>query len=222
MKTPHKDEITDFLDAAQKETLRAIKKFPSPNPTIAALTEETGELAKAMLHIREGKSNDWQLVYDEAVQVAAVACRAALEGDSTIGTVPTSENYKQENNMTKFTHPKDATDGHKWQLRNGTPVHSVTALPMPEAEGLSWSLAVVTDDGSVYTYLSDGRYFENAESSTGYNLIDAPVERVLWLNIYHDTGAGMPKGTREEADAFADQDRTGRVKVIYTEGQFDE
>ncbi|RAI30576.1 hypothetical protein [Rhodoplanes serenus] len=81
-----------FVDAVLNEVARARSKFPQPNPTIAALAEEAGELAKAMLHIREGKSTDWWRVYDEAVQVAALALRAATEGDATLGVVPTREN----------------------------------------------------------------------------------------------------------------------------------
>ncbi len=84
--------IDGFMEAVSDEVTRAVAKFPQPNPTLAALTEETGELAQAVLHIREGKSSDWWKVYDEAVQVAAMACRVALEGDPTVGAVPTEKN----------------------------------------------------------------------------------------------------------------------------------
>lgn len=86
--------IDTFIEDVEREVRRAMKKFPQPNPTIAALAEEVGELSKAMLHIREGKHNDWWRVYDEAVQVAAMACRAAIEGDPTFGVVPTADNTK--------------------------------------------------------------------------------------------------------------------------------
>ena len=84
--------IDTFTEDVSREVVRAIAKFPQPNPTLAALTEEVGELAQAVLHIREGKSSDWWEVYDEAVQVAAMACRVALEGDPTVGAVPTEKN----------------------------------------------------------------------------------------------------------------------------------
>ncbi len=84
--------IDGFVEAVSDEVTRAVAKFPQPNPTLAALTEETGELAQAVLHIREGKSTDWWKVYTEAVQVAAMACRVALEGDPTVGAVPTEKN----------------------------------------------------------------------------------------------------------------------------------
>ncbi len=79
-------EVEDEVIHAKSEPARI--EFPQPNPTLAALTEEVGELAKALLHIREGKASDWQRVYDEAMQVAAMACRVALEGDPTVGPTP--------------------------------------------------------------------------------------------------------------------------------------
>lgn len=86
--------IDRFLEDVSAEVRRAIAKFPQPNPVVAALAEETGEAARAALHIREGKSKDWWQVYGEAVQVAAMACRLAIEGDQTIGAVPTAENAR--------------------------------------------------------------------------------------------------------------------------------
>lgn len=81
--TAYSDE--HFLIVVAAEVREARAKFPGPNPTIAALAEEVGELAQAMLHIREGKHNDWDRVWREAVQVAAMAMRAATEGDETLG-----------------------------------------------------------------------------------------------------------------------------------------
>lgn len=86
--------LDDFLETVAFEVEAAVVKFPPPNPTLAALTEETGELAQAVLHIREGKSANWHAVYKEAVQVAAMAARVALEGDPTLGAVPTEENCR--------------------------------------------------------------------------------------------------------------------------------
>lgn len=83
-----------FIQDLQTEVAKARAKFPGPNPTIAALTEEVGELAQAALHIREGKHNDWWKVWNEAKQVAVMAMRMATEGDATIGAVPTADNCK--------------------------------------------------------------------------------------------------------------------------------
>lgn len=65
-----------FFEQAHMEAMHAIKKFPQPNPNLAALMEEVGELAKAFL---EGEES--YRIYAEAKQVAAMACRIAIEGD---------------------------------------------------------------------------------------------------------------------------------------------
>ncbi len=83
-----------FVEEVLSGVEKARNKFPGPNPTLAALMEEVGELAQAALHIREGKHNNWWLVYNEAVQVAIMALRMATEGDETIGVIPTEENCK--------------------------------------------------------------------------------------------------------------------------------
>ena len=69
-------EQQNFLRDVHREVMKAEKKFPFPNPNLAALMEEVGELANAFL---EKKSSDER--YSEAVQVAAMAMRCALEGD---------------------------------------------------------------------------------------------------------------------------------------------
>ena len=84
----------NFIDEVLAGVAKARAKFPAPNPTIAALAEEVGELAQAALHMREGKHNDWWRIHDEAVQVAIMALRMATEGDATIGAVPTGENCR--------------------------------------------------------------------------------------------------------------------------------
>ena len=88
------DAIDRFLHDVAEAIPSAMAKFPQPNPNIAALAEEVGEAAQAALHIREGKSNDWWRVYDEAVQVAVMAARLAIEGDQTVGATPTEQNCK--------------------------------------------------------------------------------------------------------------------------------
>jgi len=59
------------------EIERARTKFPMPNPNLAALMEEVGELAEALL-----KRKPWREVRAEAVQVAVMAQRVAEEGDT--------------------------------------------------------------------------------------------------------------------------------------------
>ncbi len=83
-----------FLADVFAEVRRARAKYPQPNPQVAAIAEEAGELAQAMLHVREGKSTHWDDVYVEAVQLAAMALRCASEGDETLGVVPTARNCR--------------------------------------------------------------------------------------------------------------------------------
>lgn len=66
-----------FMDVAT-ELLKARDKFPSSLACTVALTEEVGELAKAML------DESPERIYHEAVQVAAMAVRCALEGDPSL------------------------------------------------------------------------------------------------------------------------------------------
>lgn len=73
--------INEIID----ELAKARAKFPAPNLNLAALTEEVGELAQALLHTRfGGRCAGWSNVRKEAVQVAVMAIRVALEGDSSI------------------------------------------------------------------------------------------------------------------------------------------
>jgi predicted DNA-binding transcriptional regulator AlpA len=73
--------VTDesFIRLVMAEVSRARQKHPSEgNPLMAALTEEVGEVAKALL------DEPWLRVVEEAVQVASTAMRLAVEGDSTV------------------------------------------------------------------------------------------------------------------------------------------
>lgn len=73
-----------FLEEVAEEHSRAIAKFPNPDCNLAALTEELGELAQAMLQYYRDGTKSWGDFYGEAVQVAAMAMRCALEGDPTL------------------------------------------------------------------------------------------------------------------------------------------
>ena len=74
-------KTAQFLNDMTDELKSARRKFPSSDAAMVALVEEVGELAKAMLE----ESTD--RVWAEAVQVAAMACRVASEGDSTLDCV---------------------------------------------------------------------------------------------------------------------------------------
>jgi hypothetical protein len=70
-----------FLQQVADELARARRKFPSSEGSMCALTEEVGELAKAAMDEPTGR------VRAEAVQVATMAARVALEGDPTLGMI---------------------------------------------------------------------------------------------------------------------------------------
>lgn len=64
------------LSAITAETLRARIKHPGRKHLLAALTEEVGELAQAILQDKPREA-----IEREAIQVAAVAVRIIEEGD---------------------------------------------------------------------------------------------------------------------------------------------
>ncbi len=84
----HRDDI--FYEAVDEELKRARAKFPNSILSMTALTEEVGELAKALLHYRAGKC-EFSCIIEEAVQVAVMAQRVAVEGDASIN----NSNYKE-------------------------------------------------------------------------------------------------------------------------------
>ncbi len=72
-KRPKDGTLEDISD----EVCSARTKFPGNAKLLAALTEEVGELAQAMLQRKSA-----QYIYKEAKQVACVAIRIMEEGDS--------------------------------------------------------------------------------------------------------------------------------------------
>jgi hypothetical protein len=74
-------QVEAFHGDVVAEVYRAIQKFPNPYASMAALTEETGGLAQALL------SKPWAEVRKEAIQVAAMALRIACEGDPSLDPV---------------------------------------------------------------------------------------------------------------------------------------
>lgn len=79
---PLKSTLKEISD----ETKRARKKFPGNRFILAALTEEVGELAKAILQNKNKED-----VRNEAVQVAAMAIRIFEEGDSAFDDLTNEE-----------------------------------------------------------------------------------------------------------------------------------
>lgn len=67
------------LQALEAEVIRARAKFPDSDYMLAALMEEVGELARAMLEHGYGSAQ----AREEALHVACVAIRILEEGDRT-------------------------------------------------------------------------------------------------------------------------------------------
>lgn len=80
--------VPQFFERVSEELGRARAKFPGNTLMLAALTEELGELAEAVGDAEllpptsPGREGAELAVHEEAVQVAAMACRLATEGDS--------------------------------------------------------------------------------------------------------------------------------------------
>jgi NTP pyrophosphatase (non-canonical NTP hydrolase) len=71
----------DLVAEIRAELASARERFPSSAGAMCALTEEVGELAKAVLDEPRAR------VRAEAIQVAVMAIRIALEGDPTLDQV---------------------------------------------------------------------------------------------------------------------------------------
>lgn len=83
--------VKEILIEATAELERATEKFPKPEHTTIALMEEVGELAQALLHLKEKADNTLttqmnlrENVYKEGTQVIAMVLRILTEGDQSI------------------------------------------------------------------------------------------------------------------------------------------
>lgn len=81
MDQPTPEALDAIIVAIRQEYTRVLAKFSDPSCSMTALTEEVGELAKALL------DESPERIQDEAVQVAVVAIRVALQGDPSIDSL---------------------------------------------------------------------------------------------------------------------------------------
>lgn len=72
------NRTSEFLNDVAEEIKKARNKFPVNDVQMIALTEEVGELAQALM------DKPWEEVWKEAVQVATMALRVAVEGDNSV------------------------------------------------------------------------------------------------------------------------------------------
>jgi hypothetical protein len=71
-----------LLDLVADEVARSRVLFPDNATNHAALAEEAGEVARALLDLERGRCDRAQLV-TECIQLAAMAMRVAIEGDAS-------------------------------------------------------------------------------------------------------------------------------------------
>lgn len=81
-----KGPMGELLQSIRKEAMQGIESYPDASGLMVALMEEVGELARAMM------SEPRDRVRDEAVQVAALAIRVALEGDPALDGIRAKRN----------------------------------------------------------------------------------------------------------------------------------
>lgn len=81
-------DIDVFLAAVKAEYLKTLVKYPGNDNQNIALMEEVGELSQAMLDLHGGgyqrptEAAQSCEIFNEAVQVASVSARIAIQGDS--------------------------------------------------------------------------------------------------------------------------------------------
>src|SRR6185503_4857705 len=97
---------SEFFNAVTKELISSRQKYPhTGDPKTAAMVEEAGEVAKAIM------DEPWERVEKECVQLAAMAVRLCLEGDSTL------EDYRRSKGLDLPFIPK-----HPEKTKAGIPI----------------------------------------------------------------------------------------------------
>lgn len=101
---PANDKDEKIISAVRAELRRAREKFPQNDCMMTALTEEVGELAKALMD----ESSD--RVIKEAVQVAVMAVRVATEGDDSVINLRSRKGLDPLPRMTQAAGPLPVPD----------------------------------------------------------------------------------------------------------------
>lgn len=81
------DYFASLVAMARVAADRAMKKFPQPNYVLTKVSEEHGEVIKAVVHYLEGRET-WENVEGELVDNLAMLIRLVVEGDQVIGFTP--------------------------------------------------------------------------------------------------------------------------------------
>lgn len=76
-----------LVSKARDSANKAMVKFPQPNYVLNKVSEEHGEVIKAVVHYLEGRET-WENVEGELVDNLAMLIRLVVEGDGVIGFTP--------------------------------------------------------------------------------------------------------------------------------------
>lgn len=106
-------------------------------------------------------------------------------------------------------------NGGKVQTRDGREVRVIST------EGTEKFPIVVIVGNSLTTHTATGSYHLVNEKSPS-DLIPVPERRVAWVHVYKTTDGCFVYGTKESAVKHSDPSCIARIRIEYTEGQFDE
>lgn len=97
--------LIDMAGNIVKEVRGSSVKFPHNQHMLAALAEEVGELSNAFLEHHRG-NQPAQNIYTEAVQVAAMAIRVALESSTEFNMYAYRDEFAEDFRPTGSPKPK--------------------------------------------------------------------------------------------------------------------
>jgi len=110
------------------------------------------------------------------------------------------------------------------QTRDGDPVTIITRV----GRGKYCVIGYIGDEDDTTHWLPDGRFFDDEQDTDGRDIINAPekpMQKEVWFNVFKENGTlrtGHRFDTRQEADdSPSNTGRVGCIKVVLTEGQFD-
>ena len=102
------------------------------------------------------------------------------------------------------------------QTRDGRPVR-ILCTDGPEPYPI---VGYIDGNTQPSSWQKSGKY-NQVRFATPTDLVNVPTQGVVWVNVYRD-GGSTSWNTRIKADAATSDDRIARVRVEYTDGQFDE
>ena len=106
----------------------------------------------------------------------------------------------------------------KYKYRNGEPARVLCI----DSSGL-YPVISLDPEGYTIKHISTGHFY-GIDRMNAFDLIEVKEEKTLWLNVY-PADYGLPDcvhGSKNAADLAAADGRIARIKITFTEGQFDE